>query len=297
MAAPDGGAERRLPPGPSSERRADRPARADRELLRLDGNRIWRVDTPQGPVLQKLYAERGGALRSRLRDLLSRLRGGKTGTRAAARRATEARLLALWRQAGLDVPADLSARHPDLANERTLVLECVPGPLLSERLADRSLGRAERDALLARFAREWSLRHRVARERREAGLVQEHGGFQHVIVSGDRLVTFDLENAFLPRADLLPILAKEIASYLRSLQRVNDADVTRADLEVVVAHYEDHALLRAAARHYLENPSLWWRAVWSVDRWREVRRARRAGKYRMMEMLRAALPEGGGDDR
>ena len=33
MAAPDGGAERRLPPGPSSERRADRPARADRELL------------------------------------------------------------------------------------------------------------------------------------------------------------------------------------------------------------------------------------------------------------------------
>jgi hypothetical protein len=282
--------------GGGTERPA-RPGRAHRELLRLDGNRIWRVETPQGPVLQKLYAERGGAVRSRVRELFSRLRGGKTGTRAAARRATEARLLALWREAGLDVPADLSARHPDLANERTLVLECVPGPLLSELLADRSRPRAERDALLARFARAWSRRHRLARERGEAGLVQEHGGFQHVIVAGERLVTFDLENAFLPRAELLPILAKEIASYLRSLLRGNDADVTRADLAALVAHYEDHELLRAAARHYLENASLWWRAVWAVDRWREMRRARRAGKYHVMEMLCAALDEGRGNDR
>ena len=73
----------------------------------LDGNRIWRVATPRGTVLQKLYAERGGWFASWSREFATRLRGGKTSTRAAGRRATESRLLRQWREAGLDVPAEL----------------------------------------------------------------------------------------------------------------------------------------------------------------------------------------------
>ena len=255
---------------------------------RLDGNRIWRVSVPGGTVLQKLYAERGGWLTVRLRELGGVLRGGKTSTRARARRATEARLLRLWRQAGLDVPADLSDRHPDLSNEDTLVIEDVPGPLLSSVLAEPGLGRERRDELLRRLARACRERHDLALARGEAGLIQEHGSVQHVIVSGQRLVTFDLENAFLPRRDLRPLLAKELASVLRSLARLGDEPRFRADLAAFVAGYGDVERLREAARHYLQPASLVWRVIWAVDRRRDERRDRVHGKYRVLAALRDA---------
>lgn len=259
-----------------------------RHATRLDGNRIWRVSTPEGTVLQKLYAERGGWLQAWGRELTTRLVGAKTSTRAAGRRATEARLLALWREAGLDVPADLSAAHPELVNERTLVLEDVPGTLLSEALADPALPAARREELLRRFAGACRARHDRALSRGEAGLIQEHGSVQHVIVSGERLVTFDLENAFRPRRELRPLLAKELASVLRSLARLGDEQRFRADLAVFVAGYGDVGRLREAARHYLQPTSLLWRVVWAVDRRHDERRDRRHGKYRVLRALRDA---------
>jgi hypothetical protein len=252
----------------------------------LDGNRIWRVATPQGTVLQKLYAERGGWAYAWRRELLTRLRGGKTSTRAAGRRATERRLLRLWREAGLDVPADLSEAHPDLANARTLVLEDVPGPLLSQVLSDAALPAGRRAELLRRFARQWCARHRLAEQRDEPAFVQEHGGLQHVIVSGERLVTFDLENAFLPRRDLAPILAKEIASYLRSLAKAGRLE---GDLPVLVEAYADKQRLASAVRHYLESPSLAWRTLWALDRFRARRTGRHRDKYEALAALRATL--------
>jgi hypothetical protein len=282
-----------------------------RELARLDGNRIWRVQTSSGPVLQKLYAERGSWLHAWGRELASRLRGGKTSTRAAGRRATEARLLALWREHGCDVPAELSAQHPALANARTLVLEFIDGPLLSELLADAGLPRARRDALIARFAADVAARHDRALASGEAALVQEHGGVQHVLVAtvqGERassgadvernamatppdhelrFVSFDLENAFTPRADVTPLLAKEIAGCVRSLARCGkpDAQRLRADVEAFVRGYGHRDRLRAAAAHYLRSPSPLWRAIWALDRRREERRARAHGKFVMLQML------------
>ena len=104
-----------------------------------DGNRVWRVQTPAGPVLQKFYGERGGGLRPWLSEFATSLSRTKTGTLARSRRATEARLLALWREHGCEAPADLTATHPELANERTLVLEFLEGRKLSERLREPSL--------------------------------------------------------------------------------------------------------------------------------------------------------------
>jgi len=279
---------------------------ADRGPSRLDGNRIWRVETPHGPVLQKLYAERGSWLHAWGRELASRLRGGKTGTRAVSRRATEARLLALWREHGCDVPADLSARHPALANERTLVLEFIAGRRLSELLADAALPRPRRDALIGRFAADASARHARAREFREAALVQEHGGVQHVLVAppasargtepadivafaaGElRFATFDLENAFTARRSLAPLLAKEIAGCVRSLARCGRPDEARlaADVAAFVRGYGDRTMLVAATDFFLRNASPAWRAVWALDRWREERRGREHGKFVMLEML------------
>lgn len=259
---------------------------------RLDGNRIWRVATPRGSVLQKLYGERGGWLQSWARELGSRLRGGKTSTRAAGRRATEARLLKLWQQAGLDVPADLSDVHPELSNARTLVLEDVPGPLLSQALSDPALPPGRRRQLLARFAQQWGARHRLALARHEPALVQEHGSFQHVILSGERLVVFDLENAFRPRRQLEPIVYKEIAAYLRSLGKLLGPDQhgqLAADLSVIIEAYGDRERLAATVRHYLENPSPLWRLLWAFDRRRARRGGRHGDKYDILVSLRQAL--------
>jgi hypothetical protein len=269
----------------------------------LDGNRVWRVETASGPVLQKLYAERGGWLHARLRELATRLRGGKTGTRAASRRATEARLLALWREHGCDVPANISTAYPELCNERTLVLEFVAGPLLGERLHDAALDEGARAALLSAFGATWGRRHRLALARREPGLVQEHGTLDHVIVDGaagaPRFVTFDHENAFVGE----PVeahVAREVGSVLPSLYRsqpraglrltieVTDARF-RADLRALVAGYGDPAPLRAACERYLRPRSAAWRLVCRLDRARDERRGIRAGKYRLLEQLDAEL--------
>ena len=259
----------------------------------MDGNRVWRVETPDGPVLQKLYGERGGCLHALAREVASRIRDGKTSTLAAGRRATERRLLELWRNHGFDVPRDITRSHPDLANDRTLILEFVPGRLLSQVLGDRPTD-AESDAesrtaLLRRFATEWGRRHRVALDHGEAGLVQEHGGFLHVIVSGDRLVTFDLENAFRPRKDLTPILAKEIAAYVRSLAKLSGPDRFEDDLRTLVAAYPERPLLEATVRHYLENDRFLWRVIWAIDQRREARRGRRHGKFAALRALASVL--------
>jgi len=265
---------------------------------RLDGNRVWRVDTPRGPVLQKLYAERGDWLHARARELFSSLRGAKTGTRAAARRATEARLLALWRQHGCDAPADLSAEHPDLAGECTLVQEFVPGPLLSDRLRETALAPAARAALLSAFGAAWGRRHRLALQLREPALLQEHGTLQHVIVAGEpaapRFVTFDHENAFARAGDMEAHVAKEVASVLPSLYRsqprpdakrlateVKDGQF-REDVKAVLAGYGDPAPLRAACARYLRPRGAVWGLICRIDRGREERSGARAGKFRVL---------------
>jgi hypothetical protein len=299
MAAAPAAPGREPPPDAATRaarRAARRQARLDAELDRLDGNRLWVVDTPRGRVLQKLYAERGGALRCRVRDLLARLRGGKSGTRAAARRATERRLLALWRAAGCEVPRDLSDEHADLVNKRTLVLEWVEGPLLSRALREAGADRARRDALLERFGADCRRRHDLALQRGEPGLVQEHGGVQHVIVAGDagapRLVTFDLESAFAPRRDLLPLLAKEVAATLRSLAKAQGRDFEegafRADVRAFVRGYGERARLAACAAHYLRPRGFTW-VLWALDRALEEREEGEGGKYDVLSVLQEVL--------
>ncbi|HEX5010428.1 MAG TPA: hypothetical protein VFY71_08495 [Planctomycetota bacterium] len=272
---------------------------------RLDGNRVWRVDTSRGTVLQKLYAERGDWLRAWGREVFSWLRGAKTGTRAAARRATEARLLALWRQHGCDAPADVSTDYPELAGPRTLVLEFVEGPLLSDRLRDTTLAPAARAALLAAFGAAWGRRHRLALELREPALLQEHGTLQHVIVAGapdaPHFVTFDHENAFARAGDMEAHVAKEVASVLPSLYRsqprpdgqrlateVKDAQF-REDVKALVAGYGDAEPLRAACARYLQPRGPAWGLICRIDRGREERTGARAGKFRVLGLTRDVL--------
>jgi len=278
------------PPAATGGTRGDRPAAAP-----LLGNRIWRVDTPDGPVAQKLYVRRTRWPREEVRALLTRLGGRKTSPRAAARRRTERALLTAWRAAGVDVPAELSATHPELAGPRVNVLEWVEGPLLLallKRKADTT--DEERDRLLRRFADGWRRRHDTAVERGDPSFVQEHGSLAHVIVCGDRLVTFDLEQGFRPRGTVLPVLAKEVADTLRTLMGRGDPERFEDDLRSLVAGYGDDARLRTVVDHYLRptGPRALLRAL---DRRRERRLGRRASKYAALEALDALLRSGGSE--
>ncbi len=200
----------------------------------LRGNRVWRVETARGTVVQKYYGERGPLFTRCVRELGYALRGGKSRPSGAARRATEGRLLELWRVAGFDVPRELSGEHPGLVNARTRILEWIEGRSLQAVLEEPGLPEATRRDLLQRFARTLAQRHRLALERQESGLIQEHGSLDHVLVCGERLVSFDLENAYVRRGDLRPLVAKEVAECLRSLARIDAGAHFAEDLRLFV---------------------------------------------------------------
>jgi len=262
------------------------------------GNLVFRVRTAEGSVIHKIYRNRHGLVRTWVRCLLVRAARVKTGTDATSRWRTEADVLAVWRAAGFDVPADESPLHPELAGPRRLVLEDVAGHSMLTLLASKEMRRkrdtallpcAARDELLRRFAEVWCRRHALAMARSEPRLVQEHGGFQHVLVSGQRLVHIDFEQAFLRPGNLRAKIAREMAGYLRSLYKRIDADVFRAYVEALADGYGDREFLSACVNEYLSNPDPRLRAVWAVDRF--LRRSGMHGgkKYDALAVLAEVL--------
>ncbi|MCB9882904.1 MAG: hypothetical protein H6834_14050 [Planctomycetes bacterium] len=271
---------RPLEPGSKREARA---------LRHLDSNQVWRVDTPSGPVVQKYYVERSGLFGTAWKRLATAVLGRKTSPAARARRATEGELLRRWNEAGFDVPKDLTAEHLELGGDDVRVLEFVEGGTLLDRLRDETLAEDERAALLERFMREWSRRHRHVVDTQDPAFLMEHATLHHVLVSGDRFVTYDLEQAFRKRGDVLPHLAKEVAGCLRSLAKGATDERLRKDLETIVATYEPRELLERTVAHYLHNTNPWKRRLWSVDRSRRERGGRGADKYRALTALDAVL--------
>ncbi len=255
---------------------------------RAGGNRLWRVETPSGPVLQKYYRGKAGPLRDAWRGWMSRVIRGATSVSAArARWQTEGETLALWRESGIDVPRDLTAENPRLAGECVRILEWIGGKPLTRLLAAPTPDRAARDALLSRAAAAWGRRHVLAVQRRDPRLVQFHAGFMHLLVAGERIVAIDLEQAYLPGRPVLPLLAREVAACVRSLAKCGDEATLRADLAVLARAHPDPALLRAAVGEALRPGSPLARLVRSFD-------PKRAGKERPLRLLDEALRTAGG---
>ena len=74
--------------------------------------------------------------------------------------------------------------------------------------------------------------------------VHEHASILHVLVHGERLVSFDLEGAWRGRASLDPLLADELAAVVRSILKVA-GDRADALLRAFGAAYGDDGRLRA----------------------------------------------------
>jgi hypothetical protein len=254
-------------------------------------NSVWLLTYGGGGHILKVYGRRRARLREALTHLVQRA-GGLTGYTADARRATEERLLRLWREAGVDCPAlePVPGGFPALPAP-FLLMEYLPGPSLAAALADPAGDPAAKDALFRRYLAAMSRRHAEALGRHDPGLIQEHPGLDHCLVSGGRLAVFDLETAYTPRIGAADAVAAELAGLVRSLFRALPEAGARHFLGRLAADYPDRGRLESVSGRLFRNPSPGRRLLHALDRLL-FRKKGRLDKYAAARLLDVALAEG-----
>lgn len=242
----------------------------------------------QGPAILKIYRRRSVWMAEFLRGASHRVFEGRRGSWPAARRETERRSLELWRQEGFDVPHLIDLPIPAEVTDPALWFEYCPGKTLAETLMDPSVDASVQRALLARLGADLAKRHRRAIELDQPLLVQEHGATTHVLVSGDRLVSFDLEGGFRDGFSALEAITQELSGYLRSVGR----KAVHLSVEIALGElrrgYDDHELVERLRHWALERPSL----LRHLKRWGDRRRKRPdLGKCALLERFLVADAE------
>ncbi len=185
---------------------------------RAGGNRVCVVESPEGPRVLKLYRGRKQAWREPFR-WFGHLLEGKRSTRPVARYETERESLALWKREGFDVPATYDDPLPVGVAPPALWMEYCPGPTLRDVVRDARVAPAQRQELLRRFGHEVARRQARAIQDKQPLLIHEHASVFHVLVSGERLVNFDLEGGYRAHVSLPRALEQELGGLVRSLLR------------------------------------------------------------------------------
>ena len=213
------------------------------------GNALF-LDRAAGALL-KVYRSRRGrseAWREALRDVGHRVFEGKRGVSPAARAATEKETLLLWARHGFDVPALIDRPIPTEVTDPALWIEFCPGETLDRALSAEGSAAPAFGERIARLAVDHARRHALALAEGEILLVQEHPTIVHTLVSGDRLVTIDFENAYASRTSVATAIARELAGTLRSFFRRLEGGESegRAAFEAFLAAYPEREILAAA---------------------------------------------------
>jgi hypothetical protein len=251
-------------------------------------NSVWLLAWNERSYVLKIYGRRRTRLREWMTHLSQRLTG-KTGYTANARRETERRCLTLWRDAGFDVPRIDCAPVPlPPLPVPFLLMEYLPGPLLGSFLADPDGRPEEKKRLFLRFLGDWGKRHAAALARSEPALLQEHPGLDHLLVSGTRLATFDLEVAYTSRSRVAESVSAEIAGLVRSLFKVLPEQEAGRYLGLMAKSYPDRSRLARVHTDLFNSPSPAVRPIHALDR-RLFRKPGSLDKYGAAERLRAAL--------
>jgi len=191
---------------------------------RGDGShRVLKVDFRGAPVVLKCYGLKGSRLQALSRQFGSRLLLGKSTYTARGRSATERSVLELWRREGFDTPRVLDIPELAGAGQPCLAMGFVPGELMSKLIRAAGEPLARKKELVALFAETAGRRHSRAIELAEPGLIFKHPTFSHIIVSGERLVHFDFEQALTHTKGIERYIRHEIAGFLHALPRSDRA--------------------------------------------------------------------------
>ncbi len=248
------------------------------------GNVLLKYDHDEGTRVLKLYRGRGTLLRDILSNLSHRVLERKTGTLPGSRRATELRHLKSWSRRGFDVFRHFEAPLPEGIEPPALWLEYCPGHTLARTLRDPETPLEEKLDLVTRLASESCPRHGIALAERDIHLVQEHATAKHILVAGDRLITFDFEGGFLPGFSIREALAQELGGTLRSLAKFGGAlrDVLH---DAFIEGYEDRAMLRTIVAWGVHGGGIYRR----VRRWYDRHRRPENTKAGSLERVLAVL--------
>ena len=218
------------------------------------------LETPTGErVIAKSYGRKRSRWRTAARQLGHWTFAGKSSYAARGRCQTERDVLRLWRSLGFAVPAVLWPRAEDDDPLGTLtLLEYVEAPTLEQCI--RGGKEPQIRALTAAFARAVSRRHQNAIESGEPRLLQAHAGLEHVLVAGERFVSFDFEVVSRRRGREVALAAVELGGLLRSLARSRKTGVADR-VRLFLEHYSRNDVVRALARDRRRRLGALWRRV------------------------------------
>jgi len=249
------------------------------------GNALY-LDRARGELL-KVYRPRRAksqAWRELVHSLGHQLFEGKRGTSPRRRQATELDSLRTWIAHRFDVPALIDRPIPEGIPEFSTWMEYCPGQTLDEYLRSPELDSMELEATVERLAVDQALRHRRALDSQENLLLQEHASIVHVLVSDERLMTIDFENAYRAGFPTAIALSHELAGTLRSFfRRVPDRG--QACFDHYVGAYPERDLLRDAALQATKGRGI----SASLKRWRDQKRKNRPSKLEVMRQVLQSL--------
>jgi hypothetical protein len=247
------------------------------------GNIVLRIEDGSECLVLKLYRPRY-AWQELTGGITDRILHKKTGRNVQARFETERRNLDSWTAQGFDVFRRVERPLPAGIDPPGLWFEYCPGRLLSDVIRDDTISWHDRKGLLSRLSAETGRRQLRALELSDVSLVQEHGTIEHILLHNDRMITFDLEEGFLPHFPLIEALAEELSGYLRSIakttgDRFDDAIRTFAE------GYPSRDVLRRIAEWGVAGSSFYRR----LKRFQDRKRRHTFGKTDVLRQLLAIL--------
>ncbi|MHC4942715.1 MAG: hypothetical protein ACYTG7_06810 [Planctomycetota bacterium] len=257
------------------------------------GQRVLKITHEGTPMVLKCYGMKRGRLKTVLRQFGSLFIVGKSSITARGRHETEREVLALWTQEGFDVPKRLSVPELERKMDYCLVLEWLPGSLMTEALQQGKMPLPERIALVERFGRVFCARHDRAAALDEPRLLLENPTFDHVFVSRDRLVHFDFEIVFRKTGDIERLIRREIVGFTWSMAKMSGSDFP-ALLETMVSVYPARhrfALVLKELKQYGNVPVMAWVAPFQGFIRKKARYAKRGILTDALEKVMSRLED------
>lgn len=256
------------------------------------GQQVLKVVYEGRPVVLKRYGLKRGRIKSWIRQIGSLGLVGKSSITPRARRNTEREVLGLWRREGFDAPRLLSIPELEETAEPCLVMEWVPGPRLSQVLGDSKVPIESRTEHIRRFSRTWGERHARALSHKDASLIVENPTFDHVLVSGERLVHYDFEIVFRRTSDLERLVRRELVGFVWSMAKWSGDDFSLLLQAMLDAYPEPGRFARVVyeIRRFGTVPVL----AWTVPFHCITRRKKRyASRLHLLNILEDALQSQG----